>query len=235
MLNEESAHVLTCLWGGAQRILCLGAHSDDIEIGCGGTLLELVQHNPALQVVWVVFSAAGKRSLEARRSARAFLQGVSRKRILVQQFRASFFPFEGAKIKDYFERLKGICQPDLIFTHYRDDRHQDHRVLSDLAWNTFRNHLILEYEIPKYDGDLGIPNLFVPLEEKVCQRKVEYLCRFFQTQSNKHWFSPDTFLALMRLRGMECASTTKYAEAFHCRKMVCSGRTAGPRQRPRTP
>jgi LmbE family N-acetylglucosaminyl deacetylase len=217
-----------------RSVLCLGAHSDDIEIGCGGTLLKLVQQHPDLQVAWVVFSASGQRAVEARRSARAFLQGVARKRVLVKQFRMSYFPFEGTKIKEFFERLKDVSQPDLVFTHYREDRHQDHRVLSDLAWNTFRNHFILEYEIPKYDGDLGIPNLFVPLEEDLCQRKVQSLCRFFQTQSNKHWFSPDVFLALMRLRGLECASASKYAEAFYCRKIVCSGRMTGakPRLRP---
>lgn len=210
-----------------QRILCLGAHSDDIEIGCGGTLLKLAEQRPGLEVVWVVFSASGRRAVEARRSARAFLQGVARKRVLLKQFRMSYFPFEGTKIKEFFERLKDVTQPDVVFTHYREDRHQDHRVLSDLAWNSFRNHLILEYEIPKYDGDLGLPNLFVPIEEEVCRRKVEYLCRHFQTQSNKHWFGSDTFLALMRLRGLECASETKYAEAFYARKIVCSGRIPG--------
>ncbi len=201
-------------------VLCLGAHSDDIEIGCGGTILKLAQECGGLNVFWVVFSAEGGRSREARSSAQAFLRGIDRKKIVIKQFRNSFFPFDGARIKEYFEQLKRVCQPDLVFTHYRDDRHQDHRVLSDLAWNTFRNHLILEYEIPKYDGDLGIPNLFVPLEDKLCRAKVEYLCRFFQTQSNKHWFSADLFFSLMRLRGIECASTTKYAEAFYCRKMV---------------
>ena len=201
-----------------QRILCLGAHSDDIEIGCGGTLLKLAAQRPDLEVVWVVFSASGARALEARRSARDFLQGVARKRILVRQFRMSYFPFEGARLKDYCERLKGVTEPDVVFTHYRDDRHQDHRVLSDLAWNTFRHHLILEYEIPKYDGDLGTPNAFVPLSDDISQQKVRLLMRHFQTQSNKHWFTEDLFYALMRLRGMECG--VRRAEAFHCRKIV---------------
>ena len=204
--------------GEVKNILCLGAHSDDIEIGCGGTLLKLIRDHDRLNIWWVVFSAENGRSREARSSARAFLRGVSRKKIIVKQFRGSFFPFDGEHIKEYFEQIKGTFRPDLIFTHYRDDRHQDHRVLSDLAWNTFRNHLILEYEIPKYDGDLGIPNAFIRLDEETCRRKVEYLCRFFLTQTNKHWFSEDTFLSLMRLRGMECA--TKYAEAFFCRKWV---------------
>jgi LmbE family N-acetylglucosaminyl deacetylase len=202
-----------------KRILCVGAHSDDIEIGCGGTLLTLIREHQHLEILWVVFSAGGPRSREARLSARAFLNGVDRKRIVVKAFKGSFFPFEGARIKAYFETLKSF-QPDVVFTHYRDDRHQDHRVLSDLAWNTFRNHLILEYEIPKYDGDFGVPNFFVPLEEEVCARKTRLLCTHFQTQGNKHWFTEDTFLSLMRLRGIECAAISKYAEAFYCRKLV---------------
>lgn len=203
-----------------KNILCLGAHSDDIEIGCGGTLLKLIRDHGELNIWWVVFSAEGSRSREARSSARAFLNGAARKRIVVKRFRGSFFPFEGEHIKECFEEIKTAFEPDLVFTHYRDDRHQDHRILSDLAWSTFRSHLILEYEIPKYDGDLGAPNCFIRLDEEICRRKVEYLCRFFRTQTNKHWFSKETFLSLMRLRGMECASPAKYAEAFFCRKWV---------------
>jgi LmbE family N-acetylglucosaminyl deacetylase len=205
---------------GVKNILCLGAHSDDIEIGCGATLLKLVKQRPDLNIWWVVFSAEGGRSREARASANAFLSGVTGKKIVVKQFRGSYFPFDGEAIKDYFEKIKAAFQPDLVLTHYRHDRHQDHRVLSDLAWNTFRHHLILEYEIPKYDGDLGAPNTFVRVEEALCRQKAEYLCRFFRTQSNKHWFAEETFLGLMRLRGMECASPTHYAEAFYCRKVV---------------
>ena len=204
----------------AKRILCLGAHSDDIEIGCGGTLLKLTRDNPGLSVVWVVFSAEGQRAKEARRSAGSFLRHAATSKVLMKQFRMSYFPFEGPKIKDCFERLKKLCQPDIVFTHHRDDRHQDHRLVSDLTWNTFRDHVILEYEIPKYDGDGGQPNVFVPLEPEICREKVASLCRFFQTQSNKHWFSEDTFLSLMRLRGIECASETKYAEAFYGRKLT---------------
>ena len=203
-----------------KRVLCLGAHSDDIEIGCGGTLLKLLRDHSDVQVLWVVFSGRGGRSREARSSADAFLAGAGRKTIVVKHFRDGFFPAQMASIKEYFEEIKSAFVPDLVFTHYRDDRHQDHRVLSDLTWNTFRNHLILEYEIPKYDGDLGIPNFFVRLDEDLCRKKVGYLCRYFQTQSNKHWFSEETFRALMRLRGMECASPTAYAEAFFCRKFV---------------
>jgi LmbE family N-acetylglucosaminyl deacetylase len=182
-------------------VLCLGAHSDDIEIGCGGTILKLVSERPGLNVVWVVFSADGRRVREAKSSALEFLKGT-------------------AKRKEFFEKLKARVQPDLVFTHYRDDRHQDHRVVSDLTWNTFRDHVILEFEIPKYDGDLGTPNLYIPLDGEVCRRKVGHICAFFQTQSNKHWFSTDTFLALMRLRGIECASKTRFAEAFYARKLI---------------
>jgi len=205
--------------GKAEKILCVGAHSDDIEIGCGGTLLKLARERKNLNVMWVVLSAEGPRAREARLGARRFLSAVRRKRVVVKQFRSSFFPFEGARIKSYFERLKSF-QPDVIFTHYRDDRHQDHRLVSDLAWNTFRNHTILEYEIPKYDGDIGVPNVFVPLTEDVASTKVRHLCDTFQTQANKHWFTDDTFLSLMRLRAIECASRSKYAEAFYGRKIV---------------
>ena len=202
------------------KVLCLGAHADDIEIGCGGTILRLLSERPGLSVSWVVFSADRFRAVEAKRSARCFLKGAGRQKVIVKDFRESFFPFRGEAIKEYFEELKGMVQPDLIFTHYREDRHQDHRLLSDLTWNTFRDHVILEYEIPKYDGDLGNPNFYVPLEEEFCRRKIEHVCRFFQTQNNKHWFTADTFLALMRLRGIECAAKTKYAEAFYARKLV---------------
>lgn len=201
----------------AKNILCLGAHADDIEIGCGGTLLKWIGERRDLTIHWVVFTAEGKRAQEARLSAKALLQKVSQK-IIVKQFKGSFLPFQSAEVKSYFEILKESFQPDIVFTHYREDRHQDHRLLSDLAWNTFRDHLILEYEIPKYDGDLGSPNLFVTLSKSLCQKKAAHICRFFQTQTNKHWFAEETFLALMRLRGVECS--TQYAEAFYCRKLV---------------
>jgi len=204
----------------ARTVLCLGAHSDDIEIGCGATILKLAKENPGFTVWWVVFTAAGKRQAEAKASAREFLRDATKAKIIIQRFRNGFFPFEGGRIKDFFEELKDRVNPDLIFTHYREDRHQDHRVVSDLTWNTFRNHFILEYEIPKYDGDMGQPNVFVPLEAGPCWKKVENIGRFFQTQADKHWFTEDIFLGLMRLRGMECASRTKYAEAFYTRKLV---------------
>jgi LmbE family N-acetylglucosaminyl deacetylase len=206
--------------GSVRRILCLGAHSDDIEIGLGGTLLKLVGQLPDLEIRWVVFSAPGPRAEEARRSAEDFLAGVARQDVRIGSFRESYFPSEWVSIKDWFEEVKAKFDPDVVFTHYRDDRHQDHRVLSDLAWNTFRNHLILEYEILKYDGDLGGPNVFIPLSEEVCARKIELLLTHFQTQSTKHWFTRDTFEAMHRIRGIECASVTGRAEAFYCRKLV---------------
>jgi LmbE family N-acetylglucosaminyl deacetylase len=203
----------------ARKVLFLGAHSDDIEIGCGGTILSLSKSNPSLDILWVVFSAKGRRRQEARSSAQFFLGSAGRSKVVIKSFRESYFPGEYARIKEFVETLKTFA-PDAIFTHYRDDRHQDHRVLSDLTWNTFRNHLIFEYEIPKYDGDLGQPNVFVPLELELARAKARSLCEAFQSQGKRHWFSAETFLGLMRLRGVECGS--QFAEGFHCRKIVCS-------------
>jgi LmbE family N-acetylglucosaminyl deacetylase len=205
--------------GAALKVLCLGAHADDIEIGCGGLILSLIQKRRPVDVTWVVFSAPGKREQEARHGARAFLKGARRTQILIRQFTDSHFPYEAAAIKAVYETLKPVA-PDLVLVHYRDDRHQDHRTLSDLAWNTFRDHLILEYEIPKFDGDLGQPNCFVPLDRATCRRKVKYLQSTFGTQRDKHWFGEETFMALMRLRGMECRASAGYAEAFYTRKIV---------------
>ena len=202
------------------RLLCLGAHADDIEIGCGGLILSLIARYPDVEVDWIVFSGSSERSGEAQHSAELFLRGTARKRILVKGFRDGFFPYEGASIKTVFEELKQECSPHIVLTHHRDDRHQDHRVLSDLAWNTFRDHMILEYEIPKFDGDLGSPNCFVPLDGATCARKVEYLVTAFGSQRDKHWFTKETFLGLMRLRGMECRARDGYAEAFYARKAV---------------
>ncbi len=203
----------------ARNLLFLGAHADDIEIGCGGTILKLAAANPGLNVLWVVFSAEGQRGREARASARLFLNRARHSKVMVKNFRTSFFPTEEKSIKSYFETLKKSFAPEVVFTHYREDRHQDHRLLSDLAWNTFRNHLILEYEVPKYDGDLGNPNFFVPLSDAIARRKAKQIWEVFPSQRGKHWFTQDTFLALMRLRGVECAA--RYAEAFYCRKLVC--------------
>jgi len=201
------------------HVLCLGAHSDDIEIGCGGTILRLIEFHPAARVDWVVFSSSAPRRREALRSAGLFLQGVRSKNIAIRSYKDGFFPYMGMKIKQEFERLKRRINPGLVFTHYRHDLHQDHRVLNELTWNTFRDHLILEYEIPKYDGDLGSPNLFSPLSESTCRKKAAFLQQAFRTQAPKPWFSDDTFLALMRLRGVEAGSPTGFAEAFYVRKI----------------
>jgi LmbE family N-acetylglucosaminyl deacetylase len=206
--------------GSALSILCLGAHSDDIEIGCGGTVLELLSRHRRVEIHWVVFSADAEREAEARRSSRSFLGRARRATVAVQKFRNGYFPYVGAEIKDYFETLKRRLAPDLIFTHCRDDRHQDHRLLWELTWNTFRNHMILEYEIPKYEGDLGSPNVFVPLTRAHGARKVRYLLRHFASQRDKHWFTPDLFWSVMRLRGMESCAASGYAEAFYARKAV---------------
>jgi LmbE family N-acetylglucosaminyl deacetylase len=202
---------------GPLQILCLGAHSDDIEIGCGGTLLRLAEQYPDCTFHWVVFSAIGVRCQEAHRAAERF--GGGRARPLFKTFRDGFMPFEGAQVKGVFEELKAVS-PDLIFTHTRKDAHQDHRLICELTWNTFRNHLILEYEIPKYDGDLGQPSVFMPLSFDGCRQKVDYLMEVFESQRKKHWFQEETFFSLMRLRGMECNAPSGYAEAFYCRKLV---------------
>jgi LmbE family N-acetylglucosaminyl deacetylase len=204
----------------ALQVLCLGSHSDDIEIGCGGTILRLAEQYPNCVFHWVVFSAIGVREAEAQRAAELFVGPTRLKGPLLKAFRDGFMPFLGAEVKATFEELKQSVSPDLVFTHSRKDAHQDHRLIGGLTWNTFRDHLILEYEIPKYDGDLGQPNFFVPLPPDVFQRKVRYLMDAFQTQHSKRWFQEDTFLSLMRLRGMECNAPSGYAEAFYCHKLV---------------
>jgi len=205
---------------GELTVLCLGAHSDDIEIGCGGTILRLAQQYPKIVFHWVVFSATGVREAEARRAASLFVGPATLKGPLLKTFPDGFLPYQGANVKATFEELKQAICPDVIFTTYGKDAHQDHRLISELTWNTFRNHLILEYEIPKYDGDLGQPSLFVPLEAELCQQKVSYLMDIFCSQTTKRWFQESTFLSLMRLRGMECNAPSGYAEAFYCRKLV---------------
>jgi LmbE family N-acetylglucosaminyl deacetylase len=203
----------------ALKVLCLGCHSDDIEIGCGGAVLRLAEQYPRCEFHWVVFSAIGVREAEAQHGAELFTGGRLQEPML-KKFRDGFMPYLGAEVKTVFEELKQTISPDLILTHTRRDAHQDHRLISELTWNTFRNHLILEYEIPKYDGDLGQPSVFVPLEEKIYQKKVRYIMDAFQSQHGKRWFEESTFLSLMRLRGMECNAPSGYAEAFYCRKLV---------------
>jgi LmbE family N-acetylglucosaminyl deacetylase len=201
-------------------VLCLGAHSDDIEIGCGGTLLKLLERYPDLAVDWVVLSAVGERAVEARHGSKRFLEGAGKSTVLLNDFRDGYFPYLGGEIKEYFDWLGATRAPDLVFTHYGQDAHQDHRLISELTWNTFRDHLVLEYEIPKYDGDLGRPNVFVPLARAEGERKVDFIIETFRTQADKHWFSEETLWAHMRLRGIECRAPGGYAEAFHGRKML---------------
>jgi LmbE family N-acetylglucosaminyl deacetylase len=201
-------------------VLALGSHADDIEIGCGGTILHLLRGHPDVEVHWIVLSGGRDRAQEARASAESFLEGAAQRRILVESFRDGFFPYEGATVKEFFERLKSEVAPDVIFTHQRHDLHQDHSLVSDLTWNTFRDHLILEYEIPKFDGDFGTPNFFVHLTEETCDTKIASLMTHFGTQLDRHWFTADVFRSLLRLRGMEARSPSGHAEAFYCRKIA---------------
>jgi LmbE family N-acetylglucosaminyl deacetylase len=202
------------------KLLCLGAHSDDIEIGCGGTILRLAAEVPNLLVRWIVFSGTAARETEARNSAAAFLEGIAEKQIEVMGFRDGYFPFQGADIKDHFEALKRDFDPSLVLTHMRGDAHQDHHLLAQLTYNTFRNHLVLEYEIPKYDGDLGNPNFFVPLTQAQVRRKADLISRHFPSQHGRIWFSDETFQGLARLRGLACNAPEGLAEAFYARKIV---------------
>ena len=206
--------------GSALKILCLGAHSDDIEIGCGGTILKLLEENDDVYVYWIVFSAEKKRAKEARESAGKFLINAKQKDIAIKRFKDGFFPYVGGEIKEFFEELKNGFTPDLIFSHYRQDLHQDHRLINELTWNTFRDQLILEYEIIKYDGDIGNPNFFVHLDEQTCQTKIKYILESFRSQSQRGWFTEDVFYSILRLRGLEANSLSKYAEGFFCRKAV---------------
>jgi LmbE family N-acetylglucosaminyl deacetylase len=201
-------------------VLCLGAHSDDIEIGAGASLLHWKATGISMDVHWCVLSARGPREAEARSSAEEFLGGADHASIEVQGFRDGFFPAQSAEIKAWFEDLKGRIQPDVILTHSHVDAHQDHRQINVLTWNTFRDHLILEYEIPKWDGDLGRPNFYVPVSPAALARKTELLMRHFGSQRSKHWFDEETFRGLARLRGMECRAPERYAEAFFARKLV---------------
>jgi len=204
---------------GARRILFLGAHADDIEIGCGGTALRLVAERRDLEVRWVVFSATPQRAAEARASAAEFLDGV-KATVVVRDHRDGYLPWSGPTIKEEFEGLKRDFVPDLIFTHYRHDLHQDHRLVSELTWNTWRNHFILEYEVPKFDGDFGSPNFFSALPAATLERKIALVLRHFATQAGRQWFTPDLFRAVARIRGMECVAPEAFAEAFYCRKAV---------------
>ncbi|MFY0610016.1 MAG: PIG-L family deacetylase [Hyphomicrobiaceae bacterium] len=206
--------------GRKLTVLCLGAHSDDIEIGAGGTILSFIAAGVELDVHWWVLSSEGERKDEARAAAANFLEGAASVRVACGDFKDGYFPYEGHKIKGWIETLSNSVVPDVIFTHRRDDAHQDHREICKLTWNTFRAHLILEYEIPKWDGDVGQPNFYMPLTSNVLERKLELLSLNFATQRGKDWFDGDTFRGLARLRGMECRAPERFAEAFTLRKAV---------------
>jgi LmbE family N-acetylglucosaminyl deacetylase len=206
--------------GDQLSILCLGAHSDDIEIGAGATLLSLIARGVGLNVRWCVLSGVMERGSEAEASAADFLAGAASVELEIMTFRDGFFPEQGQVIKSWFEDLKKRVSPDIIFTHRRDDAHQDHRQVCQLTWNTFRDHCIFEYEIPKWDGDMGQPNLYVPVSASLLQRKIDLLISHFGSQRSKQWFDPETFLGLARLRGMECRAPERYAEAFFARKLA---------------
>jgi len=211
----------------ARRVLCLGAHPDDIEIGCGGGLLTLLEEPERVDVCWVVFSGSEARAEEARRSADRFLTNAKHRLVEICDFPDRWFPYSGEALKNRVHEIAGEFSPDLIFSHRRKDQHQDHRLLAELTWHAFRDHLILEYEIPKYEGDLGQPNLFVPLSEEAATRKVETITEVFRSQHDKYWFDPQTLWSLLRLRGLECRSSSGFAEGFHCRKLVLSGASQG--------
>jgi LmbE family N-acetylglucosaminyl deacetylase len=202
------------------RILCLGAHSDDVEIGAGGTVMRLLEEHPGSSIHWVVFSSNPERENEARASAADFAAKAGKATVVVKAFKESFFPQYWPEIKAYFEEIKRDFTPDVILCHHRHDLHQDHKVIAELAWNTFRNHFILEYEIPKFEGDLGSPNVYVPLGKAIAERKVELLLKHFPSQAKRLWFRPETFFGLMSIRGVECNAPDGRAEAFHARKVV---------------
>ena len=203
-----------------KSILLMGAHCDDIEIGCGATVLHLIKRFPEAHFDWVVFSSTPERAEEALRSSDILLADARSKTVIIENFRNGYFPYIGGQIKDYFESLKNLTKPDWIFTHHSEDRHQDHRILAELTWNTFRDHLIFEYEIPKFDGGLGSPNCFVPAKQAASDKKIATLMECFLSETVKPWFSPETFHAMLRLRGVECNSATGLAEAFYCRKFL---------------
>ena len=205
---------------GPFRLLCLGAHPDDIEIGAGGTIARLATEGRLAEVAWLVLTGTGRRADEARAGAVAFTEGGPAPTVWVEGFRDGFLPSAHEAVKDRFERLKDEIRPDLVLTHRRDDLHQDHRLVNELTWNTFRDQLVLEYEIPKFDGDLGPMNVYVDLSAEGMQAKVDRLAAVFGSQAGRDWFDAETFRGLARLRGMECRAPGGYAEAFVGRKVV---------------
>ena len=204
------------------NVLCLGAHCDDIEIGCGGTILTILQNRPSTTVDWVIFCTDEVRAKEAQNSAKALAADTDNIRLHLLNFCDGYLPYEAAAAKKAMKALSGDLHPDLVFTHYRKDAHQDHRTVSEITWNLFRDHLILEYEIPKFDGDLGTPNTYVSLDEIIVKRKIEVILENFPSQGEKHWFDEEAFRSILRLRGIESGRRNRYAEAFYCRKQVIS-------------
>jgi LmbE family N-acetylglucosaminyl deacetylase len=210
---------------GARRLLVLGAHCDDVEIGCGGTIAHLLERQPDLEVKWVTFAGTPERRAETKAAAAALLAGAQTRSVQVHNFDDGFFPWLGHRIKERFEQIAREFRPDVVFTHRRDDRHQDHRMVAELTWNTFRDQLLLEYEVPKWEGDLGHPNVYVPLSQRLCRRKVELLMKYYRTQARRDWFTEDLFWGLLRLRGVECRSPSGFAEAFHGTKLMLAAST----------
>jgi LmbE family N-acetylglucosaminyl deacetylase len=204
--------------GPRPRILCLGAHPDDIEIGCGGTILQLSKLLVDCHWDWVILTGSEARHTEARESASRFLGKDASLELRLESFRDGYLPYEGAQVKDFFESIKREIQPNLILTHFAMDKHQDHRLISDLTWNTWRDHLILEYEIPKFDGDLGQPQTYFDFDRATAERKAKTILEAFASQKSKEWFDSEVLMALMRLRGVECNAPGRYAEAFYARK-----------------
>lgn len=182
--------------------------------------MTLLARGYKLDVTWAVMSAAGERATEAGRSAKALLRRAVSLQLHMGDLPDSQFPAEFARAKQFMNDVRDSCQPDLVFTHWLDDRHQDHRLVGELTWQTWRDHLILEYDVPKFEGDLFCPNAFVPLSRSVAQRKSNHLMRYFGSQRAKYWFTSDTFMALSRLRGVACRSESGYAEGFNVRKIL---------------
>jgi LmbE family N-acetylglucosaminyl deacetylase len=207
----------------ALRVLCIGAHCDDIEIGCGGTLRALQDQRKKIVIDWALLSGSAQRAAESTKAMSLLVAPRARGEIRFGEFADGRFPADYARIKEYFESLKNLPRPDIIFCHERDDRHQDHRIVNEMVWNTFRDHLVLEFEIPKWDGGLGQPNTYVPVTAKQAKAKVSALLKAHRSQATRDWFTEDTFLALMRLRGIECRSESGLAEAFHGRKLRVAG------------
>ena len=205
---------------GITALLCLGAHPDDIEIGCGATLFRLLAEQPGMHVTWVVLSGDAVRAAEARRSAESWCEAAAGVDIVLEEFPDSFFPSVWRELKDSLHRLGERIDPDLVLTHRRDDLHQDHRLVGELTWNVFRDHLILEYEIPKYEGDLGRPNLFTVLDEATCRKKIESIRRHFISQRAKPYLSEEMLWATLRLRGLEAAAPSGLAEGLYSRKLT---------------